>query len=142
MEASIRFGRDSVVDELECARQIVRILFETTGLATIVANELRVIVGGGNWISFTAGQALSSEAVFRLQTANGGPVFVADEFNRRGRARSTMSPSLHLMNLDSGQALRGHVDAHYWPKNPLGHAGEFFTKKTAAPSDLLKRLQN
>jgi hypothetical protein len=62
-------------------------------------------------------------------------------FNGGGRARSKTSPSLHLTNLDSSEILRGHVDAHYWAKNPLAHAAEFLRKKTMLPSDLLNRLQ-
>jgi hypothetical protein len=142
MKAPLELRVDPAIDELECARRIVSILFEKTGLSAIVSSEPTVIVGAGKWISFTVGQAISTEVVFRLRAPNGTPIFVADIFNQSGRARSRTSPSLHLTNLDSGEALRGHVDAHYWAKNPLRHAGEFFTKRTAAPSDLLKRLRH
>jgi hypothetical protein len=136
------FSQDSAAHQLECARQIVGILFRKTGLSTIVRAAPTVLVGGGNWISFTFGQAVSAEAVFSLQESGAGLAFASDVFGRRGRARSKTNPSLHLTNLDSGEALRGHVDAYYWAKNPVGHAGEFLRKKTMAPSDLLKRLQD
>jgi len=119
----------------------VETLFEKTGLSTIVREAPTVIVGAGNWISFTVGQAMSAEVVFGLPASSGGPAFVPDVLDRGGSARSKTNPSLHLTNLDSGETLRGHVDAYYWTKNPLGHAGEFLMKKTTAPSDLLKRLQ-
>jgi hypothetical protein len=142
MKAMPESRTDPAMNELACARRIVSILFEKTGLSTIVASEEpTVIVGAGNWISFTVGQALSSKAVFSLQGAGGKRAFARGAINRSRQARSRTSPSLHLTNLDSGEALRGHVDAHYWAKHPLRHAGEFFTKKTAAPSGLLERLQ-
>jgi hypothetical protein len=132
----------SATHQLDCAQLVVDILFEKTGLSTIVRGSPRVIVGAGNWISFTAHQAVSSEVVFGLAASSGVPTFVPDMFDRRRKARSKMSPSLHLTNLDSGEALQGHVDAHYWAKNPLAHADEFLRKKTTPPSDLLKRLED
>ena len=99
-------------------------------------------VGAGNWISFTVHQSVSSDVVFGLAALSGKLAFAPDLFNRCGKARSKTSPSLHLTNLDSGEILRGHVDAHYWAKHPLAHADEFFRKKTTLPSDLLNRLQD
>lgn len=142
MESRARLRRDSATHQLDCAQQVVDILFEKTGLSTIVRKTPAVVVGAGNWISFTADQAVSSEVVFGLAASSGRPAFVPDMFNRRGKARSKTSPSLHLTNLDSGETLRGHVDAHYWAKNPLSHADEFLRKKTTSPSDLLKRIQD
>ena len=136
------FSQDSAAHQLECAQQIVGILFRQTGLSTIVRTAPTVIVGTGNWISFTVDQAVSAEVAFSLPKSSGGLAFVSDVFSRRGRGRSKTNPSLHLTNLNSGEPLRGHVDAYYWAKNSLGHAGEFFMKKTIAPSDLLKRLQD
>lgn len=126
--------------QLDCARQIVSILFESTGLATIVPAACGVIVGLGNWISFTAPQPVSIEEVLALRETGGKSTFVADMFNP-GQARTRTSPSLHLTNLGSGENLIGHVDAHYWARNPIGHADEFLKKKTAPPSDLLQRLR-
>ena len=128
--------------QLDCARLVVEILFEKTRLSTIVRSAPAVIVGDGNWISFTAHQAVASEGVFGLAASNGTPTFAPDVLDRRGKARSKTSPSLHLTNLDSGEPLQGHVDAHYWAKNPLAHADEFLTKKTTPPSDLLKVLED
>lgn len=127
---------------MNCAKQVVGILFEKTGLSTVVRKAPAVVVGAGNWISFTAHEAVSSAAVFGLVASKGSPAFAPDVFNRRGKARSKTSPSLHLTNLDSGETLRGHVDAHYWGKNALAHAHEFLRKKTARPSELLKRLRD
>jgi hypothetical protein len=127
--------------QLDCAQLVVDILFEKTGLSTIVRRAPTVIVGVGNWISFTAHQAVASEVVFGLAALNGIPTFAPDVFDRRGKARSKTSPSLHLTNLDSGEPLQGHVDAHYWAKNPLAHADEFLRRKTTPPFDLLKRLE-
>jgi hypothetical protein len=140
MESGARLRRDSATYQLDCAQQVVGILFEKTGLSTIVRQTPAVIVGAGNWISFTADQAVSSEVVFGL-ASSGRPAFVPDVLNRRGKAPSKTSPSLHLTNLDSGETLREHVDAHYWAKNPLSHADEFLRKKTTSPPDLLKRIQ-
>lgn len=133
---------DSAAHQLECARQVVNILFERTGLSTIVRESPRVIVGAGNWISFTAHQPLSSGSVLALASSNGELAFVLDVLVGRGKARSKTSPSLHLTNLDSREVLQGHVDAHYWPKHPLAHAEEFLRKKTTPPSELLKRRRN
>jgi hypothetical protein len=130
---------DSAVHELECARQVVSILFDKTGLSTLVGEPPTVVVGAGNWISFTAQRPVSSDAVFGLAASSGALTFVPDLIDRRGKARSRTSPSLHLTNLDSEETLRGHVDAHYWAKDPLAHAGEYLRKKTAVPSDLLRR---
>ena len=135
------FPQESETHQLECAQQIVSFLFRKTGLSTIVCTTPTVIVGAGNWISFTVGQPVSAEVAFGLPKSSGGLAFASDVFSWRGRARSRTNPSLHLTNLDSGEPLRGHVDAYYWAKNPLRHAGEFLMKKTMAPSDLLKRLQ-
>jgi hypothetical protein len=133
--------KDSATLQLECARQVVSILFEKTGLSTILREAPMVTVGAGNWISFAVHQLVSSDVVLGLAASSGKPVFVSDLFNGRGKARSKTSPSLHLTNLDSSEILRGHVDAHYWAKHPLAHAAEFFRKKTMLPSDLLNRLQ-
>jgi len=137
--ASLR--KDSATHQLECAQQVVNILFEKTGLATILHEAPTVTVGVGNWISFTVHQSVSSDAVFGLTASSGKLAFVPDLFRRRGKARSKTSPSLHLTNLDSYEILRGHVDAHYWAKHPLAHAHEFLRKKTTPPSDLLNRLR-
>jgi hypothetical protein len=131
---------DSAAHQLECAQQVVKILFEKTGLLTIVCEPPTVIVGAGNWISFTVHQSLSSDAVFALPLSNVELAFVPELFHRRGKARSKTSPSLHLTTLDSEGILRGHVDAHYWAKHPLAHAREYLRKKTTPPSELLKRL--
>jgi hypothetical protein len=133
--------KDSAAHQLECAKKIVNILFELTGLSTILREPPAVIVGAGNWISFTADQPLSSDAVFGLAASSGQFAFIPGLFDRRGKARSKTSPSLHLTNLDSGEILRGHVDAHYWLEHPLAHANEFLRKKTMLPSGLLKHLQ-
>jgi len=133
-------ARDSETHQLDCATQIVSTLFERTGLSAIIRNAPAVIVGVGNWISFKADQALSLETVLGLSDPSGKFAFVSDVLNRSGGARSRTNPSLHLTNLSSGQNLVGHVDAHYWARNPIGHAEEFLKGKTAAPSDLLKRL--
>ncbi len=126
--------------QLQCARKIVAVLFRATGLAAILRAEPVVIVGAGNWISFDARQPLSLSAVLQLMESGGRPAFLPDVFRRNHIARSRTNPSLHLTNLDSGQPLRGHVDAHYWASHPLAHAAEFLTRKTAEPSDLLQRL--
>ena len=128
----------SAAHELDCAQQIVRILFERTGLPAIIRNLPAVIVGAGNWISFTADQAVSSETVLGLRDPGGELAFVPDVLNRSAGVRSRTSPSLHLTNLDSGKNLVGHVDAHYYLNNPIGHADEFLRNKTTAPSELLK----
>jgi hypothetical protein len=137
-----RFPQESAAHQWECARQIVRLLFEKTGLSAIICTTPAVIVGAGNWISFAAGRALSAEVLLGLLESSGGPAFVSDVFSCRGSARSRTNPSLHLTNLDSGEPLRGHVDAYYWASNPLGHAGEFLRKKTVPPSDLWNRLRD
>jgi hypothetical protein len=135
----VKAAEDSQEYQLNCARQVVSILFEITGLATILPAAPTVIVGLGDWISFTADQPVSIERLLGLCEPNGNLAFVPDMLNR-GRARSRTSPSLHLTNLGSGENLVGHVDAHYWASNPIGHADEFLKKKTAPPSTLLKRL--
>jgi hypothetical protein len=140
MNASDRPATESVTYQWECARKIVSILLNETKLSTIIHMVPTVIVGEGNWISFAVSQAVSAEAVLRLLESPGKPTFVSDVFSRYGRARSKTTPSLHLTNLDSGEALQGHVDAYYWTKHPLGHAAEFLTKKTIRPSELLNRL--
>src|SRR5262245_14602931 len=129
---------DQPSTQLECARQIVHVLLDKTGLSAILPAPPNVVVGGGNWISFTFDRPLSRQALRALAGWRVGFAFVPRRF--RGRARSATSPSLHLKNLDSGQPLRGHVDSHYWPRSPLAHALEFFTKITVPPSDLWKRL--
>jgi hypothetical protein len=134
--------KDSAAHQLHCAQQVVNFLFGTTGLSTILHDPPAVIVGAGNWISFAGDQPLSSDAVLGLVASSGELAFIPDFFDRRGKARSKTSPSLHLTNLDSGEILSGHVDAHYWLEHPLAHAGEFFRKKTVPPSALLKRLQD
>ena len=140
MRSKTCLRKDPATDQLECARQVVNILFEKTGLSTILREVPTVSVGAGNWISFIAPEPVSSEVVFGLVGVSGKLTFAPDLFNR-GQARSRTSPSLHLTNLDSHEMLRGHVDAHYWAKHPLAHANEFVRKKTRLPSDLLSRLQ-
>ena len=135
----VRTSEELEKHQLDCARQIIGILFERSGLATIVPGAIAVIVGLGNWISFTADQSVSLEMVLALCAPGGKCTFVADMFNPAG-ARSRTSPSLHLTNLGSGENLIGHVDAHYWARNPIGHADEFLKKKTTPPAELLKRL--
>jgi hypothetical protein len=135
----VRALEDSDEFQLDCARQVVRVLFDETKLSTICSAEPAVIVGMGNWISFTADQPVSIEMVLSLCAPSGKVSFVADMLNRE-RARSRTSPSLHLTNLGSAENLIGHVDAHYWASNPLGHADEFLKKRTTPPSELLKRL--
>lgn len=142
MKPRAKLGKDSATHQLECAQRVVRILFEKTGLSTILHEAPMVTVGAGNWISFTVRQSVSSDVVFGLTASSGRLAFVPDLFNRRGKARSKTSPSLHLTNLDSDEILRGHVDAHYWAKHPFAHADEFLRKKTALPSNLLNRLQD
>ena len=142
MKSRARLRKDSATHQLECAQQVVSILFEKTGLSTVLREAPTVTVGAGNWISFTVHQSVSSDVVFGLVTSSGKLAFVPDLFSRRGKARSKTSPSLHLTNLDSDEILRGHVDAHYWAKHPLAHADEFLRKKTTLPSDLLNRLQD
>jgi hypothetical protein len=133
---------DPAGHERECARRLVNILFEKTGLATILHETPAVTLDDCNWINFTAQQPVSSAELFRLVGSNGRRMFVRDLFTGRSEVRSRTSPSLHLTNLDSGEGLRGHVDAHYWVTHPLAHANEFFRKRTASPSDLLRRLQD
>jgi len=128
--------------QLECAQQVVSILFEKTGLSTILREAPTVTVGAGNWISFTVHQSVSSDVVFSLAASSGKLAFVPDLFNRRRNARSKTSPSLHLTNLGSDEILRGHVDAHYWARHPIAHAHEFLKKKTTLPSDLLNHLKD
>jgi hypothetical protein len=142
MKSRAILEKNSATHQLECARRIVSILFEKTGLSTILREAPSVTVGDGNWISFAARQPLSSDVVFGLATSNGKPSFLPDLLNRRRKARSRTSPSLHLTNLDSDEILRGHVDAHYWARNPLAHADEFLRRKTILPSELLKRLED
>ena len=142
MISTSRLQRDLATDQLECAQRVVGILFEKTGLSAILRRSPTVIVGAGNWISFTAHQPVSSEVVFGLAASRGNSAFVPDLVNGRTQARSKSSPSLHLTNLDSGEALQGHVDAHYWGTNPLAHANEFLRKKTTPPFDLLRRLED
>jgi hypothetical protein len=141
MKSRTSLRKDSVTYQLECAQQVVSILFEKTGLSAIFRDTPTVTVGDGNWISFSAHQAVSSGLIFGLAASSGKLAFAPGLFNRRGQARSKTSPSLHLTNLDSGAILRGHVDAHYWAKHPLAHADEFLRSKTRLPSDLLSRLQ-
>ena len=130
---------DSAAHELDCAQQIVRILFENTGLMAIIRHPPAVIVGAGNWISFTVDQAVSRDTVLGLRDPAGEFAFVRDILNRSAGVRSRSSPSLHLTNLGSGNNLVGHVDAHYYLNDPIGHADEFLRNKTTAPSELLKR---
>ena len=99
--------KDSATHQLECAQQVVSILFEKTGLSTILREAPTVTVGAGNWISFTVHQSVSSNVVFGLAALSGKLAFAPDLFNRCGKARSKTSPSLHLTNLDSGEILRG-----------------------------------
>ena len=127
--------------ELDCACKVIGMLFDYTGLAAIVGCSPRVIVGGGNWISFNATQTVPLETILALRTADGASAFRADLVHPAHSVRSRTSPSLHLTNLDAGENLTGHVDAYYWARNPLGHADEFLTRKTAAPSELLRRLE-
>jgi hypothetical protein len=133
--------KDAAMHQLECAQQVVSILFEKTGLSRILREVPTVSVGTGNWISFTAHEPVSSDVVFGLLGLSGKLAFASDLFNGRGQARSKTNPSLHLTNLDSGEILRGHVDAHYWARHPLAHADEFLRRKTRLPSELLSRLQ-
>ena len=126
--------------ELDCAKQVVNVLFETTGLSTIVHESPAVSVGEGNWISFVVHQPISIDAVLALKRSRGDFLFVPDFFDSRGKVRSKTSPSLHLTNLGSEGIMRGHVDSYYWAQNPLAHVAEFLRRKTALPSKLLKRL--
>jgi hypothetical protein len=140
----VRTDEGSEECQLDCARQIVRILIENSGLATIIPTAPAVIVGRGNWISFKADRPVSIEMVLGMCQPGGNPAFVPDMLTRR-RARSSTSPSLpftslHFTNLASGEDLIGHVDAHYSARNPIGHANEYLKKKTTPPSDLLKRI--
>lgn len=137
-----RLQEDRVINQLDCAQHVVKILFEKTGLSTILRKTPNVIVGAGNWISFAAHQAVLSEVILGLATSCLSPAFFPDWFSKRRKARSRTSPSLHLTNLDSDEALQGHVDAHYWGRNPLAHAYEFLRKKTTPPSELLERLED
>ena len=123
---------DPAKHELQCAERIVARLFEQTGLTRVVGVKLTVSVGGGNWISFVGDQPVSKDTVQRLRS-------FAGVLARPAEARSKSSPSLHLVNLGSGENLRGHVDAHYWARHPLGHAIEFLTRRTMLPSALLNR---
>lgn len=41
---------------------------------------------------------------------------------------------LRLMNLESGENLQGHVDAHYWAKNPFGHTNGCITRRATLRS--------
>src|SRR5690348_5244895 len=122
--------RELAERELVCAERIVDRLFEHTGLTRVIGVKLMVTVGGGNWISFVGDQPVSKGTVRHLQS-------FAGVWARPAEARSKSSPSLHLVNLGSGQNLRGHVDAHYWARNPLGHAIEFLSRRTILPSALL-----
>ena len=141
MKSWTSLPKDPVTNQLECAQQVVNILFEKTGLSTILREVPTVSVGTGNWISFTAHEPVSSDVVFGLAGLSGKFAFAPDLLNS-AQARSRTSPSLHLMNLDSHEMLRGHVDAHYWVKHPMAHANEFLRKKTRLPSELLSRLQD
>jgi hypothetical protein len=107
MRAVAEFRRESAEDQAECARQIVAVLFDATGLSTIVRTAPRVVLGDGNWISFTAERPVSAEEVLGLAESGRGNGFVRNLFRRRSQARSRTGPSLHLTNLGSGEALRG-----------------------------------
>ena len=132
----------SAGNELDCAREIVRILFERTGLASIVGIVPVVIVGDGNWISFIVEQPVSIHEVLGLRQSNGAPAFVPDLLHRSDSVRSSTSPSLHLTSCSAKANLTGHVDSHYYLHNPLGHLKEFLRKKTASPSELLRRIDS
>jgi hypothetical protein len=131
---------DSSRCELQCAQRVVAILFDETGLSKLIPGAPMVTVGAGNWISFWLDQPAPRRAVLELIGQSGATTFAPDALNRHG-ARSRTSPSLHLTNLDAGANLVGHVDAHYWGKNPIRHVWEFLTKKTMPPSDLLRTLR-
>jgi len=118
--------------ESQCAERILAILFKQTGVSDLVGNDVSVTVGHGNWISFVTHVPVSSHAIRWLRN-------FTCVHTRRAEARSKSSPSLHFVNLDSGENLRGHVDAYYWARHPLGHAIEFLTKRTIPPSLLLNR---
>jgi hypothetical protein len=140
MDASSASQRDAG-HQLRCAQQIVAILFEKTGLS-VFCSQPAVMVCGGNWISFTMTCAVSPDVVFHLTGSSGRLSFVRDVFGWFRAARSKGSPSLHITNLGAGKPLHGHVDAHYWAVHPLGHAREYFTKRTRAPSEILKSMQS
>jgi hypothetical protein len=142
MPIEARPARDLQAHQLDCARRVVAILFEKTGLSSIARCTPMVIVGGGNWISFSLDHTVSTDSILGLLQRDGKPAFVPDVLNRKSGVRSRTSPSLHLTNLGSGNNLVGHVDAYYYVKSPIGHAGEFLRKKTSTPSRLLKRLLN
>ena len=137
MSLQMRLGEPSPKNELDCAREIVDILFERTMLVSLVQLTPIVIVGGGNWISFTVEQQVSMEEVLGLHESNGTRTFIRDALHRSERARSRTRPSLHLTSIGSDKNLAGHVDAFYYARNPFRHAYEFITKKTTSPSKLL-----
>jgi RHS repeat-associated protein len=129
--------------QLDCAKEVVAELFSLSGLSTIVPDAPRVTVGEGNWISFTTSTSLSLTSVFSLTNpATGLSTFAADPENPLHGARQNLTPSLHLQNLSAGPVpVGGHVDAYNLFANPLGHAQEWGSGKTASPCDILQGLK-
>ncbi|HEY0703192.1 MAG TPA: hypothetical protein VGD60_10525 [Candidatus Acidoferrales bacterium] len=109
----------------DCAVSVVRELLSTCGLARMIEPEsLEVLVGDGNWISFSfqiqrGADHNSIELVKVLRRTSGK----ASQSNARKSAwfRSTGMPSLHFQVIPAERLgeiyVRGHVDA----ADPLGH---------------------
>jgi hypothetical protein len=115
----------TTMHQLECAQQILNFLFRHTRLNTVVRTTPRVIVGAGNWISFTLDQTISAEVVLGLSDSSGGLAFVSDIFSRRRQARSKTNPSLHLTNLSSGEAFADMWMHIIGPSTRLGTLASF-----------------
>jgi hypothetical protein len=106
-----------------CATATVQQLLERAGIAALVEGQsLRVMVGGGNWISFSAEIRAGADvgALDGLETLRRG---------RRGKSqdsrwyRSKGFPSLHFefFSFERPAQVRGHVDAADPARHPIAH---------------------
>ncbi len=100
---------------------VVQQLLERTGITALVDGEsLRVMVGEGNWISFSAAMRTGADAA-----ALDG----LKELRRGGRGksgdarwyRSRGFPSLHFEFFAAERLVRGHVDAADPTRHPVAH---------------------
>jgi hypothetical protein len=106
-----------------CAAAVVQQLLERTGLAArMEPGSLRVLVGDGNWISFSLEMRASTDVI---------SLDAVRKLRRGGKSgesvwyRSKGIPSLHFEILAAvpGEALkgRGHVDAADPTRHPIAH---------------------
>lgn len=116
-------------DHIEIARELVIALLRATGIDILDLSRLRVIVGGGNWISW--------ECAFAQRIENSPEAIVRglSKFGERKVIRAVASlgeglwfrtetrPSLHFLvqRADGKFALAGHVDAAAPHRNPFVH---------------------